>query len=252
MVLFATNSHNSFKHTVKSLDGVFVCVVSLDSYETSSKENVMTTPQSKCPHTKLSDGTCAVPCQFSPEAIEKTFEQLAKKFPYIVKWESGSPGWAVAQLRIADATDAPFNAIYYRKGETGEHVVNGWHTTSGTTNPSMLTRMGIEIPVGLNAYQQVRSIIHDLMFGLKEMETLNKGIGRNFDGIVKKMSSDLDFYRNVEGRMKSTGLIKVITPEDRTEMIGSDGVRCECPENENHPGECDRFGKVRNPHCFCH
>ena len=42
------------------------------------------------------------------------------------------------------------------------------------------------------------------------------------------------------------------SPTIRTHAFQLESDRCECPENENHPGECDRFGSVRNSECFCH
>lgn len=36
------------------------------------------------------------------------------------------------------------------------------------------------------------------------------------------------------------------------EFVLVDRSRCECPENESHGGQCDRFGTVRNSACHCH
>ena len=173
--------------------------------------------------------------------MNEDFNRLANLFPFIVKWESQNYGWCFTQLQKAEATEAPYDAIYYREGEEGEHIDNGWHKATGITNDSALRRMGIAVPAGLQTYNQIRSIIHDLTFGLQEIGLLNEDVGNAFSGVQTKMVSDLEFYENVLGRIKSKGLLDV--------MID----RCECPENEGHIGECATYSPSgKNPECKCH
>jgi hypothetical protein len=178
------------------------------------------------------------------------YAKLSKKFPYIVKWErnaGGGFGWAIRQLRTAEATNAPVDATYYRKGETGEHVVNGWHTVRGITNDSLLARMGIEVPTGLKTYNRIRSVISELRQAMTELIHVDDTdeFDARWSPVGQRMVDDVDYYNGVLETLEEKGFLKIVIPEDS---------ECECykSENEDHDGLCDRFGRVANPACECH